>query len=166
MLDRDLAELYGVETKQLKRQVRRNILRFPEDFMFQLTDKEFKNWRSQFGSSNSDKMGLRYPPYAFTEFGIAQLSCVLHSEKAILINIQIMKVFIRMRKMIQRHTEILKKLSDIDKTLLEHNDQILIIFDYLKQFEEDKQLRFDQENRNRIGFSHENKNFKDSKSKQ
>ena len=78
MLDRDLAELYSVETKQLKRQVRRNIDRFPEDFMFELTKEEFKNWRYQFGTSNSsDKMGLRYSPMVFTEHGVAMLSSVL-----------------------------------------------------------------------------------------
>ncbi len=152
MLDRDLAELYGVETKYLKRQIRRNIKRFPADFMFQLTDIEFKNWRSQFGTSNSDKMGLRYPPYAFTEFGVAQLSCVLHSEKAILTNIQIMRVFIRMRKLFQSQTEIIKKLKNIDKTLLENDDKFLIIFDYLKEFEEEKQQKEDQQNRKKIGF--------------
>jgi hypothetical protein len=74
MLDRDLAELYGVETKHLKRQVKRNIIRFPEDFMFELTEQEFKEWRSQFGTSIEDKMGLRYAPYAFTEDGVAQFS--------------------------------------------------------------------------------------------
>ena len=73
MLDRDLAELYGVETKYLKRQVRRNLIRFPPDFMFELTEHELQLWRSQFGTFNSDKMGLRYLPYAFTETGIAQL---------------------------------------------------------------------------------------------
>jgi hypothetical protein len=78
MLDRDLAELYGIETKQLKRQVKRNITRFPEDFMFELSEKEFRNWRSQIGTSNfRDKMGLRYAPYAFTEQGVAMLSSVL-----------------------------------------------------------------------------------------
>ena len=79
MLDRDLAELYGVETKYLKRQVKRNIIRFPEDFMFELTDQEFKDWRSQFVTSNDDKMGLRYAPYAFTEDSVAQLSTVLRT---------------------------------------------------------------------------------------
>jgi len=76
MLDRDLAELYGVETKYLKRQVKRNIIRFPEDFMFELTEAEFTNWRCQFGTSNEDRMGLRYAPFAFTEDGVAQLSTV------------------------------------------------------------------------------------------
>ena len=88
ILDRDLALLYGVETKYLKRQVNRNIKRFPDDFMFQLNDDEFNNWRSQFVTSNSsDKMGLRYPPFAFTEQGIAMLSGILNSERAISVNI-------------------------------------------------------------------------------
>lgn len=93
MLDRDLAELYGVETKYLKRQVRRNSLRFPIDFMFELTDKELKIWRSQFVTSNEDKMGLRYAPFAFTEDGVAQLSTVLSSDVAIKVNIQIIRMF-------------------------------------------------------------------------
>ncbi|MBQ3369301.1 ORF6N domain-containing protein [bacterium] len=96
MIDRDLAELYGVETKRLNEQVCRNIERFPEEFCFQLNKDEFENWRSQFATSNSDKMGLRRPPYAFTEQGVAMLSAVLKSEQAILVSIQIMKVFVFM----------------------------------------------------------------------
>lgn len=100
MLDRDLAELYGVETKQLKRQVRRNIDRFPEDFMFELNEEEFRNWRGQFGTSNtSDKMGLRYAPYAFTEQGVAMLSSVLNSKIAIEVNIRIIRIFTKLREM-------------------------------------------------------------------
>ena len=103
MIDRDLSELYGVETKQLKRQVRRNIDRFPEDFMFELSDEEFQEWRSQFGTSNEgDKMGLRYAPYVFTEQGVAMLSSVLNSERAIKVNIQIMRVYTKMREMLQK----------------------------------------------------------------
>ncbi len=83
MMDRDLAELYGVETKALKQAVRRNIQRFPGDFMFELTDDEFKNWRSQFVTSKSDRMGLRYKPMVFTEQGVAMLSSALNSERAI-----------------------------------------------------------------------------------
>jgi hypothetical protein len=90
MMDRDLAELYEVETAQLKRAVRRNLDRFPEDFMFDLTKQELENWRCQFGTSNSDKMGLRYPPMFFTEQGVAMLSSVLKSKRAIQVNIQIM----------------------------------------------------------------------------
>jgi len=89
MLDRDLADLYGVETKLLKRTVRRNIDRFPSDFMFELTKKELENWRCQFGTSNNIKMGLRYSPMAFTEQGVAMLSSVLNSKRAIQVNIQI-----------------------------------------------------------------------------
>ena len=103
MIDRDLSELYGVETKQLKRQVRRNIDRFPEDFMFELSDGEFQEWRSQFGTSNEgDKMGLRYAPYVFTEQGVAMLSSVLNSERAIRVNIQIMRIYTKMREMLQK----------------------------------------------------------------
>ena len=83
MLDRDLAELYGVETKRLKEAVRRNIHRFPEDFMFEMTFEELENWRTQFATSNSEKMGLRRPPFCFTEQGVAMLSSVLNSETAI-----------------------------------------------------------------------------------
>jgi ORF6N domain len=83
MLDRDLAALYGIETRVLKQAVKRNISRFPEDFMFELTNDEFSNWRSQFVTSNSDKMGLRYSPMAFTEHGVLMLSSVLNSNKAI-----------------------------------------------------------------------------------
>lgn len=87
MLDRDLAELYGIETKQLKEQVKRNLDRFPDDFMFELTKKELTNWRSQFATSNKDIMGLRVPPFAFTEQGVAMLSGVLTSDRAIHVNI-------------------------------------------------------------------------------
>ena len=91
MLDRDLAALYGIETRVLKQAVRRNFVRFPEDFMFELTKEEFENWRSQFATSNSDKMGLRYAPMVFTEHGVLMLSSVLNSEKAIQTNIQILE---------------------------------------------------------------------------
>ena len=93
MLDRDLAVLYGIETKRLKEQVKRSLSRFPEDFMFELTKDEFANWRSQFATSNSDKIGLRYAPMAFTEHGVLMLSSVLNSDKAIQTNIQIMRIF-------------------------------------------------------------------------
>jgi len=114
MLDRDLAELYGVETKYLKRQVKRNIKRFPEDFMFELNKDEFEDWRSQFVTSKSDKKGLRYAPYAFTEQGVAMLSGVLNSERAINMNIQIMRIFTKMRQLVMSHKEILKRLDKKD----------------------------------------------------
>ncbi|HAQ20344.1 MAG TPA: DNA-binding protein [Prolixibacteraceae bacterium] len=89
MLDRDLADLYGVETKRLKEAVKRNLSRFPEDFMFELTKDEFANWRSQIATSNSDRMGLRYLPMVFTEHGVLMLSSVLNSKRAVNVNIQI-----------------------------------------------------------------------------
>ena len=115
MIDRDLAELYGVETKRLNEQVRRNIERFPEEFCFQLNKDEFENWRSQFATSNSDKMGLRRPPYAFTEQGVAMLSAVLKSEQAILVSIQIMKAFVAMRHFLQRNSALFQRLDFIEK---------------------------------------------------
>jgi len=115
MIDRDLAELYGVETKRLNEQVRRNIERFPEEFCFQLNKDEFEHWRSQFATSNSDKMGLRRPPYAFTEQGVAMLSAVLKSEQAILVSIQIMKVFVAMRHFLQRNSALFQRLDFIEK---------------------------------------------------
>jgi hypothetical protein len=101
MLDRDLAELYDVETKVLKQAVRRNIDRFPEDFMFELSKEEFKNLRSQFVTSSWG--GVRYRPYAFTEQGVAMLSSVLKSERGIRVNIQIMRAFIKLRQFAQTH---------------------------------------------------------------
>ena len=113
MLDRDLAELYGVETKRLKEQVRRNIERFPDDFMFELSKSEFSNWRSQFATSNSDKIGLRYSPMAFTEKGVAMLSSVLRSKPAIQVNIQIMRAFTKMRQMIFDNEELRKEIENL-----------------------------------------------------
>lgn len=97
MLDRDLAEMYGVETRALNQAVKRNIDRFPEDFMFQITDAELENWKSQFVISNSIKMGLRRNPFAFTELGVAMLSSVLNSKIAIQINMSIMRAFVAVR---------------------------------------------------------------------
>ena len=116
MLDRDLAELYLVETKALNQAVKRNIERFPGTFMFQLNDTEFENWRSHFVTSNSDKMGLRRPPYAFTEQGVAMLSAVLKSETAVKVSIQIMNAFVSMRHFLQNNAEIFVEL----KTMRQH----------------------------------------------
>jgi len=116
MLDRDLAELYLVETKALNQAVKRNIERFPETFMFQLNNTEFENWRSHFVTSNSDKMGLRRPPYAFTEQGVAMLSAVLKSDTAVKVSIQIMNAFVSMRHFLQNNAEIFVEL----KTMRQH----------------------------------------------
>ncbi len=140
MLDRDLAELYNVETKILNQAVKRNKNRFPEDFMFQLNTKEFENWKSQIVTSNSEKMGLRKRPFVFTEQGVAMLSGVLSSKIAIRVNIQIIRVFTKMREMIVNHKEIFLKLEQIEKTLLQQDkkiakgeSEIQIIFKALKQ---------------------------------
>ena len=152
MLDRDLAELYGVETKYLKRQVKRNLLRFPDDFMFELTDQEFKDWRSQFVTSNEDRMGLRYAPYAFTEDGVAQLSTVLSSDRAIQVNIQIIRLFSKMRKILLSQKDIIYKLEQLERKDLEQDEKIMLIFEYLKQFEQAKQMESEQRNRPKIGY--------------
>ncbi len=152
MLDRDLAFLYGVETKNLKRQVRRNELRFPEDFMFELNDEEFEDWRRQFGTSNEDRMGLRYKPFAFTEEGVAQLSTVLNSERAIKVNIQIIRMFTKMRSFVLSNKDILRKLDELEKRYHEHDKKIEAIFNYLKKLKSADQTLSDFKNRNRIGF--------------
>ena len=111
MLDRDLARLYGVETRVLNQAVQRNIERFPEDFMFQLSKEEFENWKSQIVISNSIKMGARKLPYAFTENGIAMLSSVLRSQQAISINIQVMRAFNAMRHFIGSQAQVFQRLE-------------------------------------------------------
>ncbi len=133
MLDSDLAELYAVETKALKRAVRRNIQRFPEDFMFELTKEELENWRYQFGTSNREKMGLRIPPFAFTEQGVAMLSSVLSSEHAILVNISIMRIFTKLRSFFMLE----KNLNErIDKLESNTNMMFKIVFERLDDYEE------------------------------
>jgi hypothetical protein len=132
MLDRDLAELYGVETKQLKRQVRRNLGRFPEDFMFELTKEEAEISRSQFGTLKQGE-NIKYLPMAFTEQGVAMLSSVLNSEQAILVNIHIIRVFSRMREVLLSHHEILQKLEQLEGRLTGHDEEIQAIFDHLTE---------------------------------
>jgi len=129
LLDRDLAELYSVETKVLKQAVRRNIRRFPDDFMFELTKEEFEDWRSQFVTSNRDKMGLRYKPMAFTEQGVAMLSSVLNSNRAIEVNIAIMRAFVQLRKMISSHADLERKLVALEK---KYDQQFRVVFDAIR----------------------------------
>jgi hypothetical protein len=131
MLDMDLSQLYDVETKQLKRAVKRNIDRFPEDFMFELSDQEFENLRSQFGTSSWG--GVRYPPMAFTEQGVAMLSSVLNGKKAIAVNIQIIRVFTKIRQMLLTHKDILLKLEKLEKKAVQQDGDIKMIFKYLKE---------------------------------
>jgi hypothetical protein len=152
MLDRDLAELYGVETRVLNQAVRRNLKRFPEDFMFQMSQEEFKNWKSQIVISNNEKMSLRKAPLVFTEHGVAMLSSVLNSDTAIMVNIQIIRVFTKMRKMLETHKEILKKLEELERKDIDHDNNIMLIFEYIKQFETAKQEELEYKNRKKIGF--------------
>jgi hypothetical protein len=139
MLDRDLAELYGVETKRLKEQVKRNIERFPEDFMFELTDLEFNNWRSQIATSNSDKMGLRHKPFCFTEHGVLMLSSVLNSPKAIQVNIQIMRVFTSIRKALTDNTELRLIIEELRKKTNNNTKNIEVVFQYFDELLDKKE---------------------------
>ncbi len=133
MLDRDLAALYEVETRVLNQAVRRNVERFPEDFMFQLTKKETQIWMSQIVISNREKMGLRKRSYAFTEQGVAMLSSVLHSKKAIQVNIAIMRVFVRLKEIISTHKELAHKLDELERKIEKHDGEIRTIFEAIRQ---------------------------------
>ena len=150
MIDSDLAELYGVPTGRLNEQVKRNIERFPEDFMFQLTKIEFSDLKSQFAISSWG--GRRTLPYVFTEHGVLMLSSVLNSDLAIKVNIRIMRVYTKIRNMLSTHKDLLLKFEELEAKLSTHDDQFLLIFEYLKQFEETKQQQFEQVNRKKIGF--------------
>ena len=150
MLDRDLAGLYEVETKQLKRQVKRNFERFPEDFMFQLTGDEYGRLRYQFGTLKRGEHS-KYLPYAFTEQGIAMLSSVLCSRKAVLVNIQIMRAFVRIKQSLYAHKELALKLDLLEerfgKRLDRHDKEIGVIFEAIR-----KMLTIEEKPRRKIGF--------------
>jgi phage regulator Rha-like protein len=145
MLDRDLAELYHVETKNLKRAVRRNIDRFPNDFMFELSKKEMEDWRCQFGTSKGDKMGLRYKPMAFTEQGVAMLSSVLRSKRAIQANIQIMRTFTKLRQALLDNKDLRRNLEEL-KQLTEERFQV--VFETLDQL-----LTIESKPKKKIGYT-------------
>ena len=130
MLDRDLASLYEVTTSALKQSVRRNIERFPADFMFVLDQNEFENWRSQIVISNSDRMGIRYPPMAFTEQGVAMLSSVLRSKRAVAVNVQIMRTFVRLREMLASQADLAKKIEQLER---KYDHQLKVVFDAIRQ---------------------------------
>jgi hypothetical protein len=147
ILDRDLAELYGVETGALNQAVKRNMDRFPEDFMFQLTSEEFQNWKSQIVITKSINMGLRNKPYAFTELGVAMLSSVLNSKTAIQINMGIMRAFVVLRQYALGYAELDHKLEDFMQTT---NMQFSEIYQALTELAAQK--RIDDKPRRRIGF--------------
>ena len=130
MLDEDLAELYQVETKRLNEQVKRNIGRFPEDFMFQLSENELEILKSQIATSSWG--GRRKLPYAFTEHGVLMLSSVLNSERATKVNIQIMRIYTKMREMFATNQEILLKLEQLERKVDGHDGDIQVVFDHLK----------------------------------
>jgi len=147
LLDEDLAVLYGVETKQLKRQVRRNIERFPDDFMVELTQKEYQDFlRCQFGAIKRGGHS-KYLPYAFTEQGVAMLSSVLNSKRAILVNIQIMRAFTRLREMLLTHKDLKRKIEVMEK---KYDQQFKAVFEAIKQL-----LISSEKPKRRIGF-HQN----------
>jgi hypothetical protein len=136
MLDSDLAALYEVPTKALNQAVRRNLDRFPADFMFQLTDEELVNLRSHLVTSSfagSGHGGRRHPPYAFTEHGVAMLSSVLSSKRAVALNILIIRAFVRLREYLATHKDLAKKLEDVERTQLEHGSHIQQIYDCIQR---------------------------------
>ncbi len=144
MLDRDLADLYEVETKVLKRNVRRHLDRFPDDFMFELSKEELKNWRSQFGTSKGDKMGLRYSPMAFTEQGVAMLSGILNSKRAVQVNIQIMRAFIKLRRFVLDNEALRREIEDLKQ---QTENRFQIVFETL-----DRLIAIDEKPKRKIGF--------------
>lgn len=133
MLDSDLAELYDVETKVFNQAVKRNIHRFPDDFMFQLTAKEFDNLKSQSVTSRSNWGGRRFAPYAFTEQGVAMLSSVLNSERAVQVNIEIMRAFVRLREILTSNKDLARKITEMEK---KYDKQFKIVFQVLEQLME------------------------------
>ena len=146
MLDADLADLYGVDTKVLIQAVKRNLDRFPGDFMFQLTKEEFDVLRSRFVTSKG-RGGRRYPPYAFTEQGVAMLSSVLRSQRAVQVNIQIMRAFVHLRRMLASHEDLARKVEAMEK---KYDIQFRAVFDAIRQL-----MRGPEPKRRRIGFQPE-----------
>ena len=152
MIDSDLAELYGVETRRLNEQVKRNISRFPIDFMFQLNEDEFKNLKSQFATSSWG--GRRKLPFVFTEHGVLMLSSVLNSEKAINVNIQIMRIFTKVREMLTDNLSLKLEIEEIKKKLQNQDKNIEMVFNYLDELIEKQD---NPKPRRKIGFKLPNK---------
>jgi len=144
MLDADLAELYDVPTKAFNQAIQRNMDRFPEDFMFQLTEEEFAGLRSQFVTSKKGRGGRRYLPYVFTEQGVAMLSGVLNSHRAVQVNIAIMRAFVRMRRMLVSHEELARKVAALEG---KYDSQFRVVFDAIRALMEPPKTP-----RQRIGF--------------
>jgi phage regulator Rha-like protein len=132
MLDSDLAELYGVETFNLNKAVKRNIERFPQDFMFQLTREEYNSLRFQFGILKRGQHS-KYLPYAFTEQGVAMLSSVLRTKRAVQVNIAIMRAFVKLREILSTHKELAHKLAELEQKIEKHDEEIKAVFDAIRQ---------------------------------
>lgn len=154
MLDLDLAELYRVENKRLKEAVRRNKKRFPPDFMFELTKKEWANLRSQIASSSWG--GLRYMPFAFTEHGVTMVASILNSDKAIKMSIAVVRAFISLKQMVLQHKDLSEKLEELRKELHErigeHDTQLAAIYDAIENLLDEKAKRKPWQERERIGY--------------
>jgi hypothetical protein len=151
MLDRDLADLYGVRALRLREQVKRNLVRFPVNFMFRLTEQEADFMVSQNAIPSKQHLG-GHLPYVFTEHGVLMLANVLKSERAIKMSIRIIEVFIRIREMFLSQQDILIQLEKLEKRVVDHDDNIILIFQYLRQLEQSRQQQEEQANRKRIGF--------------
>jgi len=148
LLDFDLAKMYGVLVPQLNRQVRRNPLRFPEDFAFQLTNEEWEILKCQKGISSSGWGGRRHAPYAFSEQGVSMLASVLSSERAALVNVAIIRTFVRLRQLLSTHKELAAKLGELEKKLGAHDTQIRSLFEAIRQLMTPPA----QDNKRRIGY--------------
>jgi gas vesicle protein len=159
MLDFDLAELYEVETKRLKEAVRRNKSRFPPDFMFELTKEELESLRTQFATSNK-RGGIRYLPFAFTEQGVAMLSGVLNSEKAIQMNIAIMRAFVEIRRFVLNYKDLANQISEIKNTVTNHSEQLNQIYDAIENMMDEKE---EKKERKRLWKERELIGFKNSR---
>ena len=147
MVDRDLASLYGVKTKVLNQAVRRNLARFPDYFMFQLDTKEMMIWKSQIVTSKKEKMGIRKAPRVFTEQGVAMLSSVLNSDRAIQVNIQIMRTFTKMREMLSENEGLRRKIELLEK---QYDEKFGMVFDAIRRLIDEKPLGGEKE----IGFKY------------
>lgn len=143
MLDRDLADLYDVKAIRLREQVKRNTERFPENFMFQLTENEVDILVSQNAIPSRKHLG-GYLPYAFTEHGILMLANVIKSERAIKVSIRIIEIFVKLREMLLAYKDVLRKLEEIERKYTDHDQKIMLIFEYLKQLEQAKQTELEQ----------------------
>lgn len=148
MLDEDLAQLYGVETRRLNEQVKRNSDRFPEDFVFQLTEEEWENLRSQNATSSSGHGGRRYPPFAFTEHGAVMLASVLNTPVAVEASIQVVRAFNRMRHFLSLQHQLAEKLDRLEDLVGEHDEKISLIFRAIRELMQPEE----DQNKKRIGF--------------